>query len=198
MRMEQSLCVLIIAALLLGGCSFSRSDGAYEVGLDPEAVGLGSEDADRDESGGRGDHPGQEATGRRSERDPRLAGAADEIAAEDVIIEMETDRDVDTTYTRLRDAFGYKVPDEVAAPGTTKRELLQLDVGYHHRTQPGVSYSMRQHVELDGYEYVMQVDIDKEGEGSRILVGYYTGEDAFPATEAFRKRVKDSVRRALE
>ena len=173
---------VLAVGLILGGCAVTEDNG-YEVGVDWEAVGLDN---------------GENETRGEGASDRRLEAASAGVAEEDVTFTVETDHDVDTVYARIRRAFNFQTLDEREPSDDLRRELIKMDDGYHHRMTPGVQYSLREMQEIDGHRAVMQIDIDREGEGSRLYVGYYTGDDAFPEGESFRERVKSRIRQALD
>lgn len=111
---------------------------------------------------------------------------------------LTSEQDVDTAYARLKRAFGFQAPAERAPPAGTPRESLQRGSAYHHRITPGATYSMRQRREIDGYTGVIQIDIEREDNGSRLAVRYLAGgEGGFPPGEGFRRFVETKVREAL-
>ncbi|SEP17642.1 hypothetical protein SAMN04488052_11453 [Aquisalimonas asiatica] len=180
---------VLVVSILVGvvggaGCTVTDDNGLV-VGIDDELLGVDNDDAEAE----------AEATG---SGDRRLQAASGDVAKEDVTFVLETDHDVDTVYARIRRVFDFQTLDERESSDELRRELIKMDVGHHHRKTPGVQYSLREMQEIHGHRAVMQIDIDREGDGSRVHVGYYTGNDAFPEGEAFQERVKDKLRRALE
>ena len=183
MRYRRVLSVSVLAgALAIGGCTVTDDNGLV-VGIDEELLGVDNDESWPEPNGSN---------------DRRLQAASGEVAEEDVTFVVETEHDVDTVYARIRRAFNFQTLDERESADELRRELIQMDVVYHHRKTPGVQYSLREMQEIDGPRAVMQIDIDREGDGSRLHVGYYTGSDAFPEGEAFQKRVRDKIRQALE
>ena len=120
--------------------------------------------------------------------------------SEDITFSLTTHRDVDTTYARLRREFNFPTLDERAPEGHRQRDWIKLDAGFHHRTQPGVTYSMRSREEHDGHNGIMQIDIDREGSGAYVEVLYHARDDdqhAFPTSDSFQSSLRERVQGAL-
>lgn len=120
--------------------------------------------------------------------------------SEDITFSLTTNRDIDTAYARIRREFDFPTLDERAPEGHRQREWIKLDAGFHHRTEPGVTYSMRNREEHDGHNGIMQVDIDREGSGAYVEVLYHArdgDEHAFPTSEDFKNSLRERVQNAL-
>ncbi|MEX0926134.1 MAG: hypothetical protein WD208_05385, partial [Dehalococcoidia bacterium] len=129
---------------------------------------------------------------------PRVDSSEVRQPREPVRFSMTTERDVDTAYVRLKRTFGFRTLDEIAPPGNNNRDWIVLDAGYHHRTTPGVHYSMRERRDINGESGIIQIDVDRDGSGSYLEVVYYSGgEHAFPLGDDFQQNVKAKIEDAL-
>ncbi|WP_018873969.1 MULTISPECIES: hypothetical protein [unclassified Thioalkalivibrio] len=128
------------------------------------------------------------------------AGNGVQNPSEDITFSLTTQLDVDTTYARLRREFDFPTLDERAPKGHRQREWIKLDAGFHHRTQPGVTYSMRSSEAHDGHNGIMQIDIDREGSGAYVEVLYHARDNdqySFPTSDSFQSSLRERVQGAL-
>jgi hypothetical protein len=111
---------------------------------------------------------------------------------------MTTQWDVDTAYARIRRHFGFQTLVERAGPDERQQGWVALDGGYHHRATPGVQCSLRQYRvrNVDGYPDPLQIDIDREGQGSRLHLGLYA-DTAPGGPEAFTHHLQAALAQAL-
>ncbi|OOG28817.1 hypothetical protein B1C78_00285 [Thioalkalivibrio denitrificans] len=111
---------------------------------------------------------------------------------------VTTSLDVDTAYVRIRRHFGFQTFEE-RTRGLLVPSLTTHDRGYHHRITPGVQYSLRQPgVEnVAGYQDPLQIDIDREGQGTRLYVQFYA-HNAPGGPQAFERHLRSELTRALQ
>lgn len=111
---------------------------------------------------------------------------------------LTSEQDVATAYARIKQAFGLQTPNKPASAATTSSTSPRQNVTSHHRTTPRSGYSMQARGEIGGHTSVIEIAIDRNGNGSRLTILYDAGgEDRFPPGEGFRRLVAAKIHAAL-
>lgn len=173
------------AGVALGGCTLTGASGQqYRIGSS------GIEAVPEDEA----KEAEQQASGQQ-----RLQ-RRDVQRHPDVQVSMNMGRDVDTAYSRIKRHFGFHTLEERAGPDQRAQEWAALDRGFHHRVTPGVGSSMRQpgqHLRNVGeYNSPLQIEIDREGSGSRVHILFY-GDSAPGGPDEYGRYLRQQVEAAL-
>jgi len=150
---------------------------------------------------------------------PKEEAAASDVAGNDGSValapssltngfQITSARDVDTAYLRIKREFGFRDDNERPRPRyeylPATRESRLIDPVYWqtrmHRTEPGVRYQMAEMLYLSDSRGLIKVDVEKEGDGSRIFVSYQIGDAAgFDKDEQLvRTEIKNRLAKALD
>lgn len=179
----------VLISLLLAGCTLTGASGKqYRIGTG------GIQEITQEETDQA--HSSSDTVSQQTLRMPA------EPTAGDIQFSINSQRDVDTAYTRIKRHFGFQTLLERAGPDTRQQEWVALDRGFHHRVTPGLGSSMRQPGNylrhMNGYQSALQIEIDREGTGSRIHVMFYTNPPVPGGPDAFRRHLEQKIAEALQ
>ncbi|MCG5495530.1 hypothetical protein [Ectothiorhodospira variabilis] len=170
----------------LGGCTLTGASGQqYRIGSS------GIEAVPEDEV---------QREDQRASSGPQRLQSRDVQVEPDAQVSLNSERDVDTAYGRLKRHFGFQTLEERAGPDQRAQEWANLDRGFHHRVTPGVGSSMRQpgrHLRNVGdYTDPLQLEIDREGNGSRVHLLFYS-DTAPGGQDQYGRYLRQQVEAAL-
>lgn len=183
-----AITVIWTAALLAGCVATGASGKQYRIGLD------GIQEIPKEEA----------AASDVAGNDRSVALAPSSITNG---FQIMSGRDVDTAYLRIKREFGFRDDNERPRPRyeyvPATRESRLIDPIYWqtrmHRTEPGVRYQLAEMLYLGDSRGLIKVDVEKEGDGSRIFVSYQIGDAAgFDSDEQHvRAEIKERLAKAL-
>ena len=179
------MAVVTAAGVALGGCTLTGASGQqYRIGSS------GIEAVPEDEA----QQEDQQASG------PQRLQSRDVQVEPDVQVALNTERDVDTAYGRLKRHFGFLTLEERSGPDPQAQEWGALDRGFQHRVTPGLGSRMRQPGRelrnVGEYDSPLQIEIDREGSGSRVHILFY-GDSAPGGPDQYDRYLRQQVEAAL-
>ncbi|MBK1734875.1 hypothetical protein CKO15_06135 [Halorhodospira abdelmalekii] len=195
----------LLAAALVTGCAMIQEDERDDVEYSLDTSGLFEVAQSSDEEQGEAASEGSPDQADSSDPPPLPDALADAprtdegyVMAYDELAEL----DVDTAYNRVRQAFDYETPAQ-----RPNHELAE-DIGlYHHVSEPGSYYSMRDGVEIGHDRVILQVDLERERDQTRVQAVYHAffagwgrpeDHEPWPSDpEGFERNLIDQLEAAL-
>ncbi|OBX34884.1 hypothetical protein A8U91_03947 [Halomonas elongata] len=115
-------------------------------------------------------------------------------------IQIESPVDVDTAYARIKPAFGFRSPDDFNH-NDSNADWAMGDEAWQHQATPGAFYNLSDYGDqvVGGVEYsiVQKVQIQKSGNGSRIIYKWFpSGKhpyDGAAMKAALKQRLNDAL-----
>lgn len=104
--------------------------------------------------------------------------------------------DVDTAYLKIKRELGYQTDREVDQEWGSLASTKKQTFSYAYDATPGVFYQMRAHRTHDGAKAVIDSQIEKSGEGSKVIVTYWLDNAAVDAG-AYGRSLQQRITQAL-
>ena len=206
MKPKHTTMTALLSAALATGCAVIQEDERDDVEYTLDTGALFETDEGEDDQ--RSADAGAEAPdqGDPSEPPPLPDELTDAPQTDDgyvIAYEEFTDLDVDTAYNRVRQAFDYKTPAQ-----RHNHELAEDTGLYHYINEPGAYYSLRDAAEIGDDRVVLQVDLEREQDRTRVRAAYHQffagwgrpeDHEPWPSDpEAFERNLIEQLEGALE
>ncbi len=114
-------------------------------------------------------------------------------------VSFEAEKDIDTTYARIKREFGYRTKDELL--GEPYGEFLIRDVSFKYEAVPGAVYNMKRRLthKYRGVDrrHNLEVLIEKDGPGSLLIFTFWVQDPAITDLEDYGNSIVVRAKKSL-